>query len=106
MSVRGVSLDNVIDRITEGSQVVLVLKDGTTKVFCRHRTVLLALIESVEKELHSLVKTGFLLIVQHSDWVTPCVVVPKENTKVRLCGHYKVTLNPNIKTHHYPSPVT
>ena len=41
---------------------------------------------SVEQGLNRLEKTGVLKKVDFSDWVTPVVVVPRKNGRVRLCG--------------------
>ncbi|XP_049517058.1 uncharacterized protein LOC119439901 [Dermacentor silvarum] len=70
------------------ASVNLVLKDGSTPVFCKHRPVPFALRDAVAQELHSLVESGVLVPVQQSDWATPLVVVPKANNKVRICELY------------------
>ena len=35
-------------------------------------------------------------------WVTPIVVVRKPGGKIRICGDFKVTINPLLKTDVYP----
>jgi len=59
----------------------------------------------VGAELDRFEKEQVLEKVTHSDWTTPLVVVRKPRGKVRLCGDFKVTLNPALKTDVYPSPL-
>ncbi|XP_072141807.1 uncharacterized protein [Dermacentor andersoni] len=82
----------------------IVLKPGAGPVFCRARPVPFALQERVERQLREHVETGMLRPVMRSDWATPLVTVVKENGSVRLCGDYKTTVNPSLKTDHYPLP--
>ncbi|XP_054267315.1 uncharacterized protein K02A2.6-like [Macrosteles quadrilineatus] len=84
--------------------VDIVLKEDVKPVFCKARNVPYALRSAVENELETLQKNGVIYPVLQSLWATPIVVVPKPNNKVRLCGDFKVTLNPNIRTDHYPLP--
>ena len=56
--------------------------------------------KKVENELDRLEKENVIHKVEHSDWATPIVVVPKTNG-VRLCDDFNVT-NPNVIHKHYP----
>ncbi|XP_064482871.1 uncharacterized protein K02A2.6-like [Ornithodoros turicata] len=84
----------------------IVLKEGARPVFCKARPVPYALRDKVEKELRELEKQGVISPVQQSQWATPLVVVPKNGGNgVRLCGDYRVTVNPAITVAHYPLPL-
>jgi len=78
-------------------EVQLVLKDGTSPIFFRPRTIAFGMRDAVKEELNRLEEENILVKVQESDWATPIVPVIKPNGKIRLCGDYKVTLNPHLK---------
>lgn len=46
------------------------------------------------KELDRLESIGVLERVKSSEWATPIVTVPKKDGGIRICGDYKVTINP------------
>nr|XP_037273188.1 uncharacterized protein LOC119165101 [Rhipicephalus microplus] len=85
-------------------QAKLVLKEGSMLVFCKAWSLPCAIREPVEHELGNLQKEGVLVPVNRSDWATPLVAVHKPDGTIRLCGDYKLTVNPCVKTDHYPLP--
>eukprot|EP00731_Ephydatia_muelleri_P013854 Em0007g1164a len=82
----------------------LTLKDGAVPVFMKARPVPYSLRAKVETELARLEREGILTQVTWSDWATPVVVVPKTDGSVRLCGDFKVTVNPALNIDRYPLP--
>ena len=56
----------------------------------------------VEKEIERLVSLGHLKPVNVSEWATPIVSVLNGNGEVRICGDFKLTLNPNVIIDKYP----
>ena len=82
----------------------LHLKGQSKPVFCRPRSVPFALKEGIEEELDRLEKEGIVHRVMHSEWATPIVPILKPDKKVRICGDFKVTINPALDVDRYPLP--
>ena len=80
------------------------LKPEAQPKFCKFRTVPYHMRTSIEDELDRLEREGVLEKVTFSEWATPIVAVPKSDGKVRLCGDFKVTINPQLRVDQYPLP--
>ncbi|XP_013142506.1 PREDICTED: uncharacterized protein K02A2.6-like [Papilio polytes] len=87
------------------TKLKLHLKD-TTPIFCKARPLPLALRSPVERELERLQAEGIIYKVDRSDYGTPIVPIIKRDGTIRICGDYKVTVNPLLKDFHYPLPRT
>lgn len=87
-----------------GINAALHLMPGTVPVHQKHRTVPFAIREKCEKELAKLESDGVITKIEQSEWATPVVPVIKPDGSVRLCGDYKVTLNPYLIVDKYPMP--
>lgn len=72
------------------------LQPDVHPVFVRAQKLPFALRDSVEKELDELERHGIIRKVDSARWATPIVPVRKQGNKVRLCGDYKITVNPRI----------
>lgn len=95
--------DGSMSKIT-GLQAKLKLKPGSMPVFMKARRVPFKLLPLVDKEINRLVDAGILEKVDSSEWATPIVPVLKSNNTVRLCGDFKVTLNPHLQIDEHPLP--
>ena len=82
------------------------MDDTVAPVFCKARTVPLAMKQKIEDELGRLEHTGIIQKVLHSDWAAAVVPVVKPTGKIRLCGDYKLTINKAVKPDKYPLPLT
>ena len=91
-------------RTLERSQVRITLKEGAQPKFYRPRPVLYALQEKVDSELSRLQNEGILRPVESSQWAALIVMVQEADGTVRLCGDYKVTINPYLESNPYPTP--
>eukprot|EP00731_Ephydatia_muelleri_P020855 Em0013g582a len=88
----------------KGIKASLNMKENVTPVYWKARSIPYSMRARVEVELEKLQKDGVISPVTWSEWATPLVVVPKEDGRVRLCGDFKVSLNPALKVDHYPLP--
>ena len=59
---------------------------------------------AIEEELDRLEQQGILEKVTYSEWAIPIVAVPKPDGRYRICGDFKVTVNPALKVDQYPLP--
>ena len=90
--------------LLKGEKAKLTLTEGATPKFFKPRQVPYALRPMVEEELQKLEKEGILSKVDWSEWATPLVAIPKSAGGVRICGDFKVTINPVLKVDQYPLP--
>ncbi|XP_033729753.1 uncharacterized protein K02A2.6-like [Pecten maximus] len=90
----------------KGVTATLRLKDNCTPKFFKPRPVPFALKDKIGEELERLEKAGILRKVESSDWGTPIVPVLKPDGSVRICGDYKVTINPYLDVPEYPLPTS
>ncbi|GFS02161.1 Pol polyprotein [Elysia marginata] len=92
-----------IGQVKSVSASLEVNSDATPKFF-KARAVPFAIKPKVEKALDDLERQGILTKVSHSDWATPIVPVLKKSGDVRVCGNFKVTINPVLKAEQYTLP--
>ena len=85
-------------------QVKLHVHPGVSPKFCKARAVPYALRESIEKEIERLEHLKIIEKVNHSEWAAPVVPVLKPDGNIRLCGDYKITINPVLDIDRHPLP--
>ena len=89
----------------KGRKARIEVEPGATPRYHKARTLPYALRPKVEEEFDRLVTEGTLEPVTHSEWATPLVARMKADKKsIRLCGDFKVTVNPVAKLDRYPVP--
>jgi len=88
----------------KGIYAKLTVKPEATPKFFKPRSVPYALKSAIEQDLQRLLKLGVIEKVNHSEWAAPIVPVPKEDQSVRICGDYKVTVNPVLQVDQFPLP--
>ena len=88
----------------KGHKADLKVEEGCRPSFHKPRQVPYALRPKVEAELRRLEEDGILSKVEYSEWATPIVPVVKRNGSVRVCGDFKVSVNPVLLAEQYPLP--
>ena len=74
-------------------------RQSARQKFYKPRPILLAFAEC---DLQRLQNQGALKNVDFSEWAAPIVAMPKKDGWVRICGDYKVTVNPVLNINQYP----
>ena len=87
----------------KGITASLTIKPDVTPKFCKPRPVPFAVRPKVG-DIEKMVKEGTVEKIDFSDWATPIVPVMKPDGSIRICGDYKVTLNPCLKVAQHPIP--
>ena len=72
--------------------------------FFKPRPIPFAIKDAIGKELNHLESQGIIKKIDHSEWATPIVAVPKKDGRFRICGDYKVTINQVLSVDQYPLP--
>lgn len=60
----------------------------------------------IEEEIDKLLAAEFIYEIKHTEWVSPIVVVPKKNGKLRVCVNLMKKVNAATIRDHYPLPIT
>lgn len=59
----------------------------------------------VKEEIDKLLDAGFIYEIEHTEWVSPIVIVTKKNGKILLCVDLKKVNAAKVRDH-YPLPFT
>ncbi|XP_037906145.1 uncharacterized protein K02A2.6-like [Hermetia illucens] len=90
-------------------QVKIHVKETATPIHIPARPVRFGIQKSVEFELERLQQLGIISPVDPNEtpieWATPTVNVVKRNGNIRICGDFRVTLNPALVTIRHPVPI-
>ena len=83
----------------------IVLEDDARPIWQRQHRLNPKYSLLVKEELDKLLRVGFIYEVPYSEWVSPIVMVPKKNGKIRICQDYR-KLNAVTKKDYFPLPFT
>lgn len=89
-----------------GVQAKLYVDETAKPKYFKPRPVAYSMRDKISSELDRLINEGTIEPVQFSEWATPIVPILKSDGHVRICGDYKVTVNPVTKLDNYPIPKT
>ena len=99
----GVLFEDVLGTFKYG-KMHLNLKQGAIPKYIRPRPLPFAMRQKVENELNRLLKMKVIEPINYSAWGTPIVPVLKKDGSIRICGDFKVTINPCLEIDKYPLP--
>ena len=79
------------------------LKEGSLTHFWKAHPITLARKPAVDQALRELEAEGVIKKVVTSEWAAP-IVTPVKDGSVRVCGDFKMTINPQLEVDEYPLP--
>ncbi|CAF1158398.1 unnamed protein product [Adineta steineri] len=85
-------------------QAHIQLKTDAVPKFFKSRSLPFAYLDGIKTEIERNVNAGIIERVDTSAWAAPIVPVKKPNGKIRICGDFKVTVNPQIWIDQHPIP--
>ena len=88
----------------KGMEIKLSIAKDAVPRFKKPYPVPYALRGAVERDLERLENLGVIEKMNFSHWAAPIVTVPKPDGSVRICGDYKVTVNPVLQVDQYLVP--
>ena len=83
-------------------EVELDIDPNAIPKFVKARPVPFSLRGKVDQEFDRLLKAGIIEPVKFSRWAALIIPVMKGDGSVRICGDYKVTINPAARSDTYP----
>ena len=90
--------------LLKGIQASVTVNEMAPPRFHKPRPVPFALRNKVEEQLDKQVKEEELIPIDKSEWAAPIVVVHKKDGDIRICGDFKVPINPFLHPEVYPLP--
>ena len=91
----------------KGVTATMDLLEGARNVFCRARTVPIALEVPVKEELTRLEALGIITPIEGGvENASPVVWIKKPDGSLRMCVDFKTHINGKIKTESFPTPST
>ena len=98
------SLSEMIEKVANCSggikiDPVHIDHDDSDPVFHKSRPIPFGLRDPVKKVFDKWVDSGIAVQVESSRWATPIVTPLKANGQPRVCGDYRITINPILRHH-------
>ena len=85
-------------------QARIQIKEGGRPRFWKARPIALTCKPAVDEALRELEAEGVIKKVATSEWAAPIVTPVRKDGSVRVCGDFKVTINPQLEVDEYPLP--
>lgn len=113
-SINNISVDDISTKFPDlfrpelghikGVKAHIEMRPDAVPKFFKPRPVAFTLIPKIDADLDRLQKMGVIEPIDRSDWAAPIVPVLKPDSSVRICGDFRLTVNPSIQADWFPLP--